>query len=130
MKKIVFLFLFLFITCEFLNKSEVVLISNLDEIGSEYTDHILIDVRSQDEYDFGHIPNALNFDFYSETFQDTILTLQKNKSIILYCRTNNRSIKTAKFMQENGFKDISVIKGGLIEWVKNGNDINYTTYSK
>tara|TARA_S200000501_G_C20815556_1_gene740390 strand:- start:391 stop:783 length:393 start_codon:yes stop_codon:yes gene_type:complete len=130
MKKIVFLFLFLFFTCEFLNKSEVVLISNLDEIGSEYTDHILIDVRSQDEYDLGHIPNALNFDFYSETFQDTILKLQKNKSIILYCRTNNRSIKTAKFMQENGFKDISVIKGGLIEWVKNGNDINYTTYSK
>ena len=130
MKKIVFLSLLLFFSCEFINKSEVVLISNLDEIGLDYKDRFIIDVRSQDEYDLGHIPNALNFDFYSETFWDTILTLQKDKSIILYCRTNNRSTKTAKFMQENGFMDISVIKGGITEWVKNGKDINYTTYSK
>ena len=49
---------------------------------------------------------------------------------MLYCRTNNRSTKTANILKENGFKEISVLEGGINYWVKNGNDINYTTYSK
>ena len=58
-----------------------------------------------------------------------ILTLPKNQSIVLYCRTNNRSTKTANILKENGFDNISVIEGGITEWVRNGNDIDYTTYS-
>ena len=76
-----------------------------------------------------HIEGAINLDFYSETFQNDILSLPKNETIVLYCRTNNRSSKTANILKENGFKEISVLEGGITEWVKNGNDINYTTYS-
>ena len=83
--------------------------------------------RTQDEFDLGHIDSAINLDFYSETFQNEILSLPKNEKIVLYCRTNNRSSKTATILKENGFKDILVIRGGITEWVKNGNDINYTT---
>ena len=71
----------------------------------------------------------INLDFYSETFHNDILSLPKNETIVLYCRTNNRSSKTANILKENGFKEISVLEGGITEWVKNGNDINYTTYS-
>ena len=49
---------------------------------------------------------------------------------MLYCRTNNRSTKTANILKENGFKEISVLEGGITDWVKNGNDINFTTYSE
>ena len=77
----------------------------------------------------GHIDGAINLDFYSETFQNDILSLPKNETIVLYCRTNNRSSKTANILKENGFREISVLDGGITEWVKNGNDINYTTYS-
>ena len=75
------------------------------------------------------IDSAINLDFYSDTFQNEILSLPKNEKIVLYCRTNNRSSKTATILKENGYKDILVIRGGITEWVKNGNDINYTTYS-
>ena len=88
-------------------------------------DFELIDVRTKSEYESGFIENALNNDFFSDTFESDVLSLNKNSKIILYCRTNNRSTKTANLLKKNGFKDISVIEGGISDWVKNGNDIVY-----
>ena len=85
----------------------------------------LIDVRTKSEYESGFIENALNIDFFSDTFESDVLSLNKNSKIILYCRTNNRSTKTANLLKKNGFKDISVIEGGITDWVKNGNNIVY-----
>ena len=85
----------------------------------------LIDVRTKSEYESGFIERALNIDFFSDTFESDVLSLNKNSKIILYCRTNNRSTKTANLLKKNGFKDISVIEGGITDWVKNGNDLVY-----
>ena len=125
---VVFSLIFIF-SCELLNSPEINIISEFDFVEIQDSDYTLIDVRTQDEFDLGHIDGAINLDFYSETFQNDILSLPKNETIVLYCRTNNRSSKTANILKENGFKEISVLEGGITEWVKNGNDINYTTYS-
>ena len=85
----------------------------------------LIDVRTKSEYESGFIESALNIDFFSDNFESDVLSLNKNSKIIIYCRTNNRSTKTANLLKKNGFKDISVIAGGITDWVKNGNDIVY-----
>ena len=129
MNRIAILSLILAFSCELLNSPEINLISVSDFNELQDSDYTLIDVRTQDEFDLGHIDGAINLDFYSETFQNDILSLPKNETIVLYCRTNNRSSKTANILKENGFKEISVLEGGITEWVKNGNDINYTTYS-
>ena len=129
MNRIVILLLIFIFSCELLNSPEINIISESDFNELQDSDYTLIDVRTQDEFDLGHIDGAINLDFYSETFQNDILSLPKNETIVLYCRTNNRSSKTANILKENGFKEISVLEGGITEWVKNGNDINYTTYS-
>ena len=129
MNRIVVLSLIFIFSCELLNSPEINIISESDFVEIQDSDYTLIDVRTQDEFDLGHIHSAINLDFYSETFQNDILSLPKNETIVLYCRTNNRSSKTANILKENGFKEISVLEGGITEWVKNGNDINYTTYS-
>ena len=129
MNRIVVLSLIFIFSCELLNSPEINIISESDFVEIQGSDYTLIDVRTQDEFDLGHIDSAINLDFYSETFQNDILSLPKNETIVLYCRTNNRSSKTANILKENGFKEISVLEGGITEWVKNGNDINYTTYS-
>ena len=129
MNRIVVLSLIFIFSCELLNSPEINIISESDFFEIQDSDYTLIDVRTQDEFDLGHIDSAINLDFYSETFQNDILSLPKNETIVLYCRTNNRSSKTANILKENGFKEISVLEGGITEWVKNGNDINYTTYS-
>ena len=127
MNRIVVLSLIFIFSCELLNSPEINIISESDFVEIQDSDYTLIDVRTQDEFDLGHIDSAINLDFYSDTFQNEILSLPKNEKIVLYCRTNNRSSKTATILKENGYKDISVIRGGITEWVKNGNDINYTT---
>ena len=129
MNRILVLSLIFIFSCELLNSPEINIISESDFVEIQDSDYTLIDVRTQDEFDLGHIDGAINLDFYSETFQNDILSLPKNETIVLYCRTNNRSSKTANILKENGFKEISVLEGGITEWVKNGNDINYTTYS-
>ena len=129
MNRIVVLSLIFIFSCEQLNSPEINIISESDFVEIQDLDYTLIDVRTQDEFDLGHIDSAINLDFYSDTFQNEILSLPKNEKIVLYCRTNNRSSKTATILKENGYKDIFVIRGGITEWVKNGNDINYTTYS-
>ena len=129
MIRIVFLSLIFVFACEALNSPEINLITESDFIELHDSDYTLIDVRTQDEFDLGHIDSAINLDFYSESFQNDILSLPKNETIVLYCRTNNRSTKTANILKENGYREILVIRGGITEWVKKGNDINYTTYS-
>ena len=129
MNRIAILSLILAFSCEQLNPSEIIIISESDFIELRDSEYTLIDVRTKDEFDLGHIDSAINLDFYSDSFQNDILSLPKNETIVLYCRTNNRSNKTATILKENGYKEILVIRGGITEWVKNGNDINYTTYS-
>ena len=124
MLRFLFFLILLFISCGNVNKSSVKYISESDffRLSENFE---LIDVRTNSEYESGFIEKALNIDFFSETFESDVLSLNKNSKIILYCRTNNRSTKTANLLKKNGFKDISVIEGGITDWVKNGNDLVY-----
>ena len=112
-------------SCQIFQSTEINIISDAQFIDIRNTEYILVDVRTVEEYDSGHIQDAINFDFYSESFQKQILSLNKNSSVILYCRTENRSTKTANYLKENGYKKITVLDGGVTSWVKNGNDLVY-----
>ena len=125
MIRLVFFFLFLVYSCQIFESKDINVISDTQFIEIQETDYILVDVRTIEEYESGHIQNAINFDFYSGSFQKEILSLDKSSSIILYCRTQNRSTKTANFLKENGYKEVSVMEGGITHWVKNGNDLVY-----
>ena len=125
MIRVVFFSLLLIYSCQIFESTEINLISDTQFIEIQNTEHILVDVRTIEEYESGHIQDAVNFDFYSESFQKEILSIDKRSSIILYCRTQNRSIKTANYLKENGYKEITVLEGGITSWVKNGNDLVY-----
>lgn len=125
MKRTIFFSLLLVYSCQIFESAEISVISDAQFTEIQDTDYILVDVRTPEEYESGHIQDAINFDFYSESFQNEILTLDKSSSIILYCRTQNRSTKTANYLKENGYNEITVIVGGITSWVKNGNDLVY-----
>ena len=125
MLRFVFFFLLLIYSCQIFESKDINVISDTQFIEIQDTDYILVDVRTIEEYESGHIQDAINFDFYSGSFQKEILSLDKSSSIILYCRTQNRSTKTANYLKENGYKEITVLEGGITSWVKNGNDLVY-----
>jgi len=125
MTRIIFFSLLLVFSCQIFESKDINVISDTQFIEIQDTDYILVDVRTIEEYESGHIQDAVNFDFYSKSFQKEILSLDKSASIILYCRTQNRSTKTANYLKENGYKEITVLEGGITSWVKNGNDLVY-----
>ena len=125
MLRFVFFSLLLVYSCQIFESKDINVISDTQFIEIQHTDYILVDVRTIEEYESGHIQDAINFDFYSRSFQKEILSLDKSSSIILYCRTQNRSTKTANYLKENGYKEITVLEGGITSWVKNGNDLVY-----
>ena len=125
MLRFVFFSLLLVYSCQIFESKEINVISDTQFTEIQDTDYILVDVRTAEEYESGHIQDAVNFDFYSESFQNDILTLDKSSSIILYCRTQNRSTKTANYLKENRYKEITILEGGITSWVKNGNDLVY-----
>ena len=116
MNRVIFLFVIFISSCQFFDSSKINIISDSQFLEIQDTDYILVDVRTIDEYESGHIQDAINFDFYSESFQKEILSLEKKSSIILYCRTGVRSANSCQLMFELGFKRVYNLLGGIVEW--------------
>lgn len=77
----------------------------------------LLDVRTEREFNSGHIENSKNIDVLNvEDFTKQIKDLDKNKPIYIYCRTGNRSRGAAKILHKAGFKHIIDLKGGYVAW--------------
>ena len=85
----------------------------------------LLDVRTLEEFQSGHISRANNIDFFSENFIDKIKEFDTSLNLILYCRTDNRSIKSAKILLNNDYENIFVLKGGIEEWISQGNPVSF-----
>ena len=79
-------------------------------------DFIIIDVRTPEEYAGGHIERAINLDYYSETFADELNQLDKEKTYLIYCRTDHRSGLALDMMAELGFWEVYNLLGGIEQW--------------
>ncbi|MBQ2873370.1 MAG: rhodanese-like domain-containing protein [Bacilli bacterium] len=73
---------------------------------------IVIDVRSNDEYDTGHIEGSINIPV------DNINSVNYNKdtTIIVYCATGMRSSNAAETLISLGYTNVYNLDGGLINW--------------
>ncbi|MCK4940273.1 MAG: hypothetical protein KAR80_08215 [Rhodospirillaceae bacterium] len=87
---------------------------------------LVIDVRSGAEFtgELGHVPGSINLD--ATAIEDKVkelgekLSPHKDSPVVVACRTHNRSPRVAKFLKGSGFKDVSVLKGGVTAWSKAG----------
>lgn len=83
----------------------------------------IIDVRSQAEYQSGHLFDAKNIDVNSPEFEALIENLDKSKPVCVYCKSGGRSTKAAKILEQKGFKKVYDLKGGIVKWQKDGKEI-------
>ena len=83
-------------------------------------DVVVLDVRTPEEFNSGHIPNAINIDIYSDYFRADISALDKSKSYAVYCRSGKRSVDASSEMDLTGFKSTFNLTGGIIGWVDSG----------
>ena len=92
----------------------------LIEDNQDNPDFVILDVRTHEEFAPGHIENATNIDKNSETFQDEINNLDKDKIYLVYCGSGGRSASALAIMQELGFMEAYNMLGGISQWQAEG----------
>ena len=79
---------------------------------------ILLDVRTEDEFNAGHIENAQLIDVKKSDFADRIKSLDPEKTYLVYCRSGVRSVKAAVILSDNGFSKVYNLLGGYNAWTE------------
>ena len=77
--------------------------------------YIIIDARTQSEYDEGHIPNAILIPEYEIADRAEKELPNKNQLILVYCRSGRRSKIAAEELVKLGYTNVKEF-GGIIDW--------------
>lgn len=75
---------------------------------------LLLDVRTQQEFEEGHIPGAVCFPNEDIT-ADMPIPLDKDAEILVYCRSGRRSAEAAEKLSAMGYTNVADF-GGIIDW--------------
>lgn len=78
-------------------------------------DFVLLDVRSLDEYNSGHIPTAVLLSHDEINSKAEALVSDKNKEIVVYCRSGRRSAIAAEALAKLGYTNVQDF-GGISRW--------------
>jgi len=79
----------------------------------------LIDVRTPQEFQSGHIATAKNINLYDADFKERLEKLDRDQPVYVYCKVGGRSAKAAETMHELGFTHIYDLEGGIMAWESN-----------
>ena len=76
----------------------------------------LLDVRTREEFDEGHIAGAVLVDVGDADFVDkAAAVLDKERPVAVYCRSGRRSARVARLLTDQGFK-VTNLNGGVLAW--------------
>ena len=78
-------------------------------------DIVILDVRTKTEFDAGYIPNAMLIPDAELKEEVEMRIPDKDTKILIYCRSGNRSAKSAKLLVEMGYTNVFDF-GGIINW--------------
>jgi len=81
---------------------------------------VLLDIRTDPEVSAGHIGGAVTLDFYSPTFASDLALLDHQTTVLIYCRTGNRTGQTMGLMTSLGFESVYDLDGGITQWIDQG----------
>ncbi|MFN4286578.1 MAG: rhodanese-like domain-containing protein [Lacibacter sp.] len=80
-------------------------------------DVVVLDVRTADEYNEGHLPGAQLHDVLQSTqFVNAVKQLPRNKTYVVYCHSGRRSLEAARIMEALGFRSVLNMTGGILAW--------------
>ena len=83
---------------------------------AEIPEAVILDVRTEQEYNEGQIPNHTLINFMGSDFAEQVGKLDKDKTYLLYCRSGGRSERACQMMQNMGFSKLYNLLGGIQAW--------------
>ncbi|SNZ06363.1 Rhodanese-related sulfurtransferase [Persephonella hydrogeniphila] len=85
---------------------------------------VILDVRTPQEYDKdGHIKGANLIPV--QVFRYIYLPGLRDKKVLVYCRSGNRSVTASRILEQMGVKNVYNLKGGILEWKSKNFPVEY-----
>jgi len=100
----------------FFSKLAVAEVTPEEARAKQQTGAVIVDVREPYELREGYIPGAVHIPLRS--LSPRMKELDPLKEIVVVCRSGNRSITAAQFMQQGGFTQVNSMAGGMIGWTR------------
>jgi rhodanese-related sulfurtransferase len=103
-------------------KAQVKLV-NVDEVMEDSSENlVLLDCREANEWHLAHIPGAVLIP-RAEIEARVEETIPRDRKVVIYCATGNRSALAASVMQGMGYTDVASMTGGIRAWADAGGPI-------
>jgi rhodanese-related sulfurtransferase len=80
---------------------------------------LVLDARERSEYDVSHLPNAV-FIGYNSFEKKALDTIQKDRTIVVYCSIGYRSEKIGEKLKKMGYTNVLNLYGSIFEWLNQG----------
>lgn len=78
----------------------------------------VLDVRDQDEWEEGHVPNAVLIP--SDELESRLNELPTDEEMIVVCYGGNRSLSATEMLRDHGFDLAQSVSGGISQWIASG----------
>jgi rhodanese-related sulfurtransferase len=85
--------------------------------------NVILDVRTAQEFNAGHIAGALNLDVTTADFEQKAAALDKSKTYLVHCASGVRSERACKKMTQLNFPNLYNLPGGFKAWVAAGEPV-------
>lgn len=79
---------------------------------NEFNNVILVDVRTPEEYESGHIEKAININWFDSDFEKKFASISKDETIYVYCKAGGRSLKAQEKLKALGYLKVVNLEGG------------------
>lgn len=77
----------------------------------------LVDLRSQNAFDEGHIKKAISAPYENDNFENLAKKLiEKNRTLFLYCQTGTEGRNASIFLKDLGYREVYFLDGGFTQW--------------
>ncbi len=103
-------------------KTRIKQVTAADALRDMNDDTILLDVRESNEWNMAHIPGAV-FIPLAEVEEKVEGLVPRERKVIVYCASGNRSAFAADSMRQMGYADVASMAGGIRGWVDAGGEI-------
>lgn len=84
---------------------------------------VVLDVRTPQEFEAGHIQGAKLVDFNAPDFQADLAKLDRRRPYLVHCASGRRSTQALETFQALGFKDVTHLDGGFNAWKASGEPV-------
>ena len=91
-------------------------VKTLNQKLSSKEDFILLDVRTENEVFISSIEGSMHIPMNS--IPARMNELDKNKEIVVQCKSGKRSAKVCEYLMQHSFQDVKNLQGGIIAWSK------------